>query len=206
MPLFVLSPPPAAAEPVVDRITIKDGSILKGEIKRVENHELILDTDYADDVVIEVEYIVDIESKQHFSVRLISGEIISGFLAVSEGKIVLRERLPAPDEPGAAKESDFKERPRKESPTELDLGTDEVVQQATPDDLQQDDAADEFAKPTDEQASRTAENPLQQTTPDALQRNKETVEIAESADSWSAENPSGAERPDGRQFSFDDVD
>ena len=96
--LLLISRPLAAAEAIVDKITIKDGSVLKGEIKRVEDDELILDTDYADDVVIDVEHIVDIKSNQQFSVRLLSGEIISGILAVSNGKIVLREELPAPDD------------------------------------------------------------------------------------------------------------
>ena len=100
--LLLVLRPVATAGAIIDKITIKDGSILKGEIKRVDDDELILDTDYADDVVIDVEHIVDIMSKQLFSVRLISGEIISGFLAVSNGKIVLREDLPAPGDSKAA--------------------------------------------------------------------------------------------------------
>ena len=99
--LLVFLPAAASAGDFIDQITVTDGSVLKGEIKRVENDELILDTDYADDVVIDVEYIVDIKSKQQFSVRLINGEIISGFLTVSNGKIVLRESLPPPGEPNA---------------------------------------------------------------------------------------------------------
>ena len=51
--LLATWPPRAAAGEFVDTITVKDGSILKGEIKRVEDDELILDTDYADDVVID---------------------------------------------------------------------------------------------------------------------------------------------------------
>ena len=42
-----------------DTVTLKDGSLLKGKIKRVENGELILGTDYADDVSIDVEHIVE---------------------------------------------------------------------------------------------------------------------------------------------------
>jgi putative salt-induced outer membrane protein YdiY len=185
--LLLVSQSVAAEAAFIDTITIKDGSVLKGEIKRVENDELILDTDYADDVVIEVEHIVNITSKQHFSVRLISGEIISGFLTISNGKLVLRESLPAPGEPKAAAEHteiDFAEPASEVPPTTPDPGVDEVVKQAPP----------------------TAESQLQQTTPDDLQRIEETLEIAERADDWPAETPSAVERPGGRQFSFDDVD
>jgi len=174
--LLAVSPPPAASEAAVDQITIKDGSVLKGEIKRVENDELILDTEFADDVVIDVEHIVNIQSKQHFSVRLLTGEIISGFLTVSNGKIVLRESLPDPGEPKAAvaaEESDFEKRSPKAAPEKFDPEVDGVVQQATLDDLQQGAATPELAEPTD---------------------------------SWSAEFQSDGESSDGRQFSFDDVD
>jgi putative salt-induced outer membrane protein YdiY len=207
--LLAVSPPPAAAKAAIDQITIKDGSVLKGEIKRVENDELILDTEFADDVVIDVEHIVNIKSKQHFSVRLLTGEIISGFLTVSKGKIVLRERLPAPGEPkaaDAAAQSDVEERSPKASPENFDPGLDEVVQQATPDDSQQGAATPELAKQADEQPSPTAETQLQQAKLDDLPRDEATAKIAEPTDSWSAEYHSNGESPDGRRFSFDDVD
>ena len=135
----------------------------------VENDELILDTEFADDVVIDVEHIVNIQSKQHFSVRLLSGEIISGFLTVSKGKIVLRENLPAPGEPkaaDAAAESDFEKRSPKAAPEKFDPEVDEVVQQATPDDLQQGAATPELAEQPDEQPLPKAETQLQKTTPE----------------------------------------
>jgi len=105
--LLAISPRLATAETSVDEITTKDGSLLKGEIKRVEGGKLFLNTDYSDDVVIDVEHIVDIQSKKQFSVQLPSGEIISGSLTVSKEKIVLRESL-------------------------LAAGADEVLQQALP--------------------------------------------------------------------------
>jgi putative salt-induced outer membrane protein YdiY len=185
--LLVLQPVAAAAGGFIDKITIKDGSVLKGEIKRVENDELILDTDYADDVVIDVEHIVNIKSKQQFSVRLITGEIISGFLAVSKGKIVLRENLPAPGEPKAEEEPtniDFAKPASEIPPTMPDPGMDEVV----------------------EEAPSIAESQPQQAPPDDLERDEETVEIAETAEIGPEEIPAAVERPGGRQFSFDDVD
>ena len=78
-----------------DTVTLKDGSLLKGKIKRVENGELILDTDYADDVSIDVEHIVGVASDQEYTVRLIGGEKLSGFLAVSDGTIFMRRDLKA---------------------------------------------------------------------------------------------------------------
>jgi hypothetical protein len=99
---LLISCPFLAAEAAVDKITLKDGSILKGEIKRVENDELTLDTDYADDVIIEVEHIVAIESEQIYTVRMTEGEEISGHLTVTDGKIVLREELPRESESGEA--------------------------------------------------------------------------------------------------------
>ena len=208
--LLAASPPLAAAEAIVDQITIKDGSILKGEIKRVENDELILDTDYADDVVIDVEHIVKIKSKQQFSIRLISGEIISGFLAVSKGKIVLRENLSAPGETKEAEEPgeiDFKESEGEAPPITPIPEVGEIVQKAsptaesqlqqtTPDDLPREEAMSEVAKPDD----------VQQTTPDDLPRDEATSEIAKPADDWLSDAPTAVERPGGRQFSFDDVD
>ena len=233
--LLVASPPLAAAEAFVDEITIKDGSILKGEIKRVENDELILDTDYADDVVIDVEHIVKIKSKQQFSIRLISGEIISGFLAVSKGKIVLRENLPAPGETkeaGAAMESDFKESEGEALPTPPLPEVGEIVQKAPPTaegQLQQTTPApvvDEVAQQTSptaegqlqqttpapvvdevaQQAPPTAESQPQQTTPDDLPREEATLEVAKPADDGPSDTPTAVERPGGRQFSFDDID
>jgi putative salt-induced outer membrane protein YdiY len=185
--LLAASPPLAAAEAIVDQITIKDGSILKGEIKRVENDELILDTDFADDVVIEVEHIVKINSKQQFSIRLLSGEIISGFLSVSKGKIVLRESLPGSGESKAAEEpgeSDFKEPEDEAPPTTPAPRVGEIVQKTSP----------------------TAESPLPQTTPDDLPRDEEAIEIAEPTDGGPSVIPTAVERPDSREFSFDDVD
>lgn len=139
MLLLAISPPLATAETSVDEITTKDGSLLKGEIKRVEGGELFLGTDYSNDVVIDVEHIVDIQSKKQFSVRLLGGEIISGSLAVSNGKIVLRESL-------------------------LAAGVDEVLQQAlptaesqlqqsTPDDRPREEATVAITKPADAEPS-----------------------------------------------------
>jgi hypothetical protein len=194
--LLAASPPLAAAEAIVDQITIKDGSVLKGEIKRVENDELILDTDYADDVVIDVEHIVKIRSKQQFSIRLVNGEIISGFLSVSKGKIVLRENLSGPGEPKASDEpwkSDFKEPEGEAPPTTPIPEVGEIVQKTPPtaedqpqptipDDLPRDDAAVEIA------------------------RDKAAVEIAKPAVVEPPDTPTAVERPGGRQFSFNDID
>jgi putative salt-induced outer membrane protein YdiY len=185
--LLLISRPLIAAEAIVDKIIVKDGSVLKGEIKRIENDELILDTDYADDVVIDVTQIVDIESDQHYSIRLSSGEIISGYIAVSNGKIVLREELPAPDAseaPEPPEKIDLTELTREAAPTAPDPGVDGVEQQASP----------------------TAESQPQQTTPDDLPRDEATVEIAEPADGGPSGTPTAVERPGGRKFSFDDVD
>ena len=96
---LLISWPLAAA--AVDTITLKDGSVLKGKIKRVEDDDLVLDTDYADDVEIDVDHIVGIESNQHYTVRLIEGEKTSGYLTFSNGKIVLRKEPPAASEPEA---------------------------------------------------------------------------------------------------------
>ena len=46
---LLISWPLSTAAEVVDKITLKDGSVLKGEIKRVENDELVLDTDLSVD-------------------------------------------------------------------------------------------------------------------------------------------------------------
>jgi putative salt-induced outer membrane protein len=92
---LLISWPLSTAAKTVDEITLKDGSVLKGEIKRVEDDELVLDTDYADDVFIEVEHIVGIESDQQYTIHLNAGEKISGYLTVSDGKISVRESPPA---------------------------------------------------------------------------------------------------------------
>jgi hypothetical protein len=219
--LLVASPPQAAAEAIIDQITVKDGSILKGEIKRVENDELILDTDYADDVVIDVEHIVKIKSKQQFSIRLLSGEIISGFLSVSKGKIVLRENLPAPGETkdaGAAEESDFRESEGEAPPTTPLPEVGEIVQKAsptaegqlqptTPDDLPREEATLEAAKPADggPTESPTAAEIARPADGEPIE-SPTAVEIAKPADVEPWDTPAAVERPGGRQFSFDDVD
>jgi putative salt-induced outer membrane protein YdiY len=209
--LLLVLQPLAAAGAFVDKITTKDGSVLLGEIKRVENDELVLDTDYADDVVIDVEHIAKIESKQHFSIRLITGEIISGYVAVSDGKFVLREKLPAPGESTGA--DDFRKidpvEPASEAPPTMPPpGTDEVVQQTQPTDV---DEVVQQAQPTgvDEvvhQAPPTPESQPQLTTPDDLPRDEAAAETPESADDWISDREDAVERPDGRKFSFDDVD
>jgi putative salt-induced outer membrane protein YdiY len=185
--LLAASAPLAAAEAVVDKITTKDGSVLKGEIKRVEHDELILDTDYADDVVIDVAHIVTIESEQHFSIRLLSGEIISGFIAVSNGKIVLRESLPAPGDLKA-----------EETPRKIDLAEPAAEAPATTPDPGMAEVA--------QQASPTAESQPQQTTPDDLPRDEATIEIAAPADGGPPQSPTAVVRPGDRKFSFEDVD
>ncbi len=53
--LLAISPRLATAETSVDEITTKDGSLLKGDIKRVDAGELFLDTHYSDNVVIDVD-------------------------------------------------------------------------------------------------------------------------------------------------------
>jgi hypothetical protein len=185
--LFTLQSFAAEAEEFVDTITIKDGSILQGEIKRVENDELILDTDYADDVVIDVEYIVDIKSKQQFSIRLIDGEIISGFLVVSKGKIELRESLPVSGEPEATNPSRLigLERPATEiSAVTPEPGADEIAQQASP----------------------TGEGTAPQPTPDAPQGDEAPGEIARPKDVEPSSSLPSKERFSGRTFTFADVD
>jgi putative salt-induced outer membrane protein YdiY len=211
--LLATSPPLAAAEAIVDQITIKDGSVLKGEIKRVEHDELILDTDYADDVAIEVEHIVNIKSKQQFSIRLISGEIISGFLSVSKGKIVLRESLPdsgESKEAEAAAESDFKEGPAEAPSTTPAPSVGEVVQKAAPTEEDPGEAPSTAPAPrvgeVVQKAARTEEGQLQQATSDDLPRDEATLEVAKPDDGWTPDTPTGLEHPGGREFSFDDID
>ena len=92
---LLISWPLSAAAETVDEITLKDGSVLKGEIKRVEDGELVIGTDYADDVSIEVENIIGIESDQQYPVRLRDGEEISVVLTISNGKLSARESPPA---------------------------------------------------------------------------------------------------------------
>jgi putative salt-induced outer membrane protein YdiY len=101
---LLISWPLSAAAEAVDEITLKDGSVLRGEITRVEDDELVLDTDYADDVFIEVEHIDRIESDRQYTVRLLDGEKISGYLTVSDGKISVRESPPATGDREAAAE------------------------------------------------------------------------------------------------------
>jgi hypothetical protein len=185
--LLLASWPIAAAGDPIDKVTLEDGSVLHGEIERVKNDELILDTDYADDVVIEVEYIVDIESQQRFSVRLIDGEIISGFLVVSNGKIELHESLPTRDESGAL-----------ETPDGFDLGKSASEALPATDGAEADEVAGE--------ASSIEKSRLPQKPPGDLKPDEEMAETAEAVDIESAEGPAAAERPEGRQFTFDDVD
>jgi putative salt-induced outer membrane protein YdiY len=133
--LLLFSWPLAAQGAVVDAITLKDGSILKGEILRVEDDELILDTDYADEVSIELDHIVGIESKQHFTVRLTDGEKISGYLAVADGRIIMRETLPVMGEPEAratSEESEVGEQVPDASPPPADSAATEGAPDAVP--------------------------------------------------------------------------
>ena len=184
---LAISPPLAAAETYVDWITVKDGTVLKGEIKRVEDDELILNTGYAGDVVIDVEHIVDITSKQQFSVRLLSGEIIFGFFTVSKGEIVLRENLLAL---GESKET---EEPRKINLTEPASEASDATPTSSADEVVQRDFP-------------AAESQLQQTTPDDLPPGEAVAAIPKPAEGGPQQASTAAQRPGGRRFSFDDVD
>jgi len=185
--LLTLQTSAAAAGDFIDKITIKDGSVLQGEIKRVENDELILDTDYADDIVIDVEYIVDIESKQQFSIRLIDGEIISGFLVVSKGRLELRESLPVPGE------SRVTEPPRA-------IGLESQATEILPAIPEPD--TDEIAQ----LAAETGDGQVPQRAPDAPQGDEAPVEIAESTVVQPRTSSTVNERLSGRTFTFAEVD
>lgn len=86
-----LCSPTAAIGAEVDVVRLNDGSVLKGEILRVVEDELEIDTEFADEVRIDVEYIVGIESSRRFTVRLIDGDFVSGVLTVSpDGMLIIR--------------------------------------------------------------------------------------------------------------------
>jgi len=190
-------PQPAGAETPVDTITVKDGSVLRGEIKRVEDDELVLDTDYADDVIIDVEYIVGIKSTQQFSVRLVTGEIISGFLVVSDGKIVLRESLPPPGEAKAEapEQVDLADTTGEARPATPPPGAEELALGATP-------SAAERPQP----AVTAADEEPRQAILEQLDRDEAKAEIAAASGMAPPEAPPAIEPPAGRKFTFHDVD
>jgi len=180
----------AAEAPSVDIVTTRDGSILKGKITRVENDKLVIDTDFAGDVVVDVEKIDNLASEQYFSVGLLNGQIVAGYLAVSNGKIVLREELPSPREPMAPQGPKSLEKielpamaPEVTGPPHAP-GVEAIVQRASP----------------------AAEDSLQAATRDDLARDESAVELAESTDGGPSETPAITERADTRTFSFGDVD
>ncbi len=117
--LLIAAPGSAAA---VDTITLKDGSVLKGKIKSVNNDELKLDTEYADDVFIEVEHIANIDTDQHYTVRLHEGEKISGYLTFADGKIVMHDTPLKSSDPEAAA-----------LPQEIDPAVPQLIPVTTPD-------------------------------------------------------------------------
>jgi hypothetical protein len=188
---------PAGAETPVDTITVKDGSVLKGEIKRVEHDELVLDTDYSDDVIIDVKHIVGIKSKQQFSVRLVSGEIISGYLVVSDGKIVLRESLPPPGEAKAEapEQVELADGAGEERPATPLPGAGELALGATPSAAQRPQPA---VTPADEEP--------RQAILEELDRDEARAEVAAASEIAPPETPPAIEPPAGRNFTFDDVD
>ncbi len=184
---LAVSPQRAAADLPPDEITIRDGSILRGKISRVEDDELILATDYAGKVAIDVAHIVDLVSQRRFSVRLVGGEMISGFLEVSDGAIVLRESLPTPDQPGAeqAPETVAPEAIAGELlPVTPAPGVDRIAAQAVP-------SADE-TRPQDAVDERP--------------RDQAQLEIPAIPEPDPAAPATPIEPPAERSFTFDDVD
>lgn len=91
-----------AAEPI-DMVRLDDGSVIKGEILRLnEDDELVVDTDFADEVEIEVEHIVAIEVDRLFTVRRLDGKKITGYLAISDGQLVVQATPSVPALPKPA--------------------------------------------------------------------------------------------------------
>jgi len=196
--LLLVLRPASAAGASVDKVGVRDGTLLLGQIKRVEGGKLILDTDYASDIAIDVGHIVSVESDQQFSVRLISGEIINGTLTVSEGKIVLREDLAA--------SGDFK---AEELPREMDMADTASKALPTTSDPAGEvlDAAPESGiDELEPEPLPTAEAALPETAPDDRQRSDTTAEIAKTEQDEPSDSGAAAEPPETRTFSFDDVD
>lgn len=84
-------------------IYLEDGSIIVGTIELLEDGEdLVVDTKYMDDVVIDWDAIERIEGTADVNVELFSGENVSGTLSLEEGALyVLTEaerRLIAPEQ------------------------------------------------------------------------------------------------------------
>jgi hypothetical protein len=86
-----------AAEPI-DTVRLADGSTVKGEILRLnDDDELVVDTEFADEVEIEVEHIVGIEVNRPFTVRRLDGEKITGYLAISpDGRLIVQDTPTVP--------------------------------------------------------------------------------------------------------------
>ncbi len=83
-----------AADPV-DTVRLADGSVVRGEILRLnEDDELVVDTVFSDDVAIEGKYIVGIEVSRPFTVRRLDGRKVTGYLAISGDHQVVVQDTP----------------------------------------------------------------------------------------------------------------
>ena len=67
-----------------DRVLLRNGDRISGEIERIWDGELIIDTPYADDVAIDLDAIVQIESAQEFEIELLDRSKLTGRIVLNE--------------------------------------------------------------------------------------------------------------------------
>jgi len=76
-----------------DTVRMKDGSVIHGEVLKIKDDKLIIDTVYADEVSIEVEHIVGIDTDRSFTIQYDNGSRQSGQISISpEGRLVVTEK------------------------------------------------------------------------------------------------------------------
>lgn len=72
-----------------DVVRMANGDVIRGTVDSIVGEKLVLDTEYAGTLSIEMEHVSAIDSDEALSVRLSSGEVLTGELAAEDGGQVI---------------------------------------------------------------------------------------------------------------------
>lgn len=88
-----------------DQVTLKNGDRLTGKIVNGEGKTLLLKSDFAGDVTIQWDAIIDIESSDNINITLKDGTRLSGKVTTQNGKFVVAGALAAATPAAASKDA-----------------------------------------------------------------------------------------------------
>jgi len=103
MGLIVVLTVAASSMAVVDTsqagmVRLKNGDVVSGKILKVSGGDIIVDTDYAGEVTIDADSVVDLQSDRPLTVEYEDGREVNGYIDVGpDGQLVAREAAPAKD-------------------------------------------------------------------------------------------------------------